>query len=76
MSSLLRTYTRSFERRPYITLCVANGILMSVGDISAQMLGLGVRSPRPFLRRLTGELTSASCGRFWEDSKGCSRCMI
>ncbi|KAL7337556.1 hypothetical protein BJY59DRAFT_717255 [Rhodotorula toruloides] len=41
MSSLLRTYTRSFERRPYITLCVANGILMSVGDISAQMLGLG-----------------------------------
>lgn len=43
MSSLLRTYTRSFERRPYLTLCVANGILMSVGDISAQMLGMGVR---------------------------------
>ncbi|GAA5922968.1 hypothetical protein JCM3775_006203 [Rhodotorula graminis] len=40
MSALLRTYSRNFERRPYITLCVANGLLMSIGDVSAQIIGL------------------------------------
>ncbi|GAA5825476.1 hypothetical protein JCM3770_001846 [Rhodotorula araucariae] len=40
MSALLRTYTRNFERRPYLTLCVANGLLMSIGDVSAQIIGL------------------------------------
>lgn len=47
MSALLRTYSRNFERRPYITLCVANGLLMSIGDVSAQIIGLSVRSPVP-----------------------------
>ncbi|GAA5850658.1 hypothetical protein JCM9279_006377 [Rhodotorula babjevae] len=40
MSALLRTYSRNFERRPYLTLCVANGLLMSIGDVSAQIIGL------------------------------------
>ncbi|BGP56419.1 hypothetical protein JCM8202_001841 [Rhodotorula sphaerocarpa] len=40
MSSLLRVYSRNFERRPYLTLCIANGVLMSIGDISAQIMGL------------------------------------
>ncbi|GAA5961384.1 hypothetical protein JCM21900_006688 [Sporobolomyces salmonicolor] len=40
MSTLLRVYTRSFERSPYLTLLIANGALMSLGDFSAQMLAL------------------------------------
>lgn len=40
MSALLRVYSRSFERRPYLTLCIANGLLMSLGDCSAQVMGL------------------------------------
>lgn len=40
MSALLRVYSRSFERRPYLTLCIANGLLMSIGDVSAQVMGL------------------------------------
>ncbi|GAA5849041.1 hypothetical protein JCM8547_006421 [Rhodosporidiobolus lusitaniae] len=38
MTTLLRVYTRSFERSPYLTLCIANGLLMSIGDLSAQLL--------------------------------------
>ncbi|GAA6010779.1 hypothetical protein JCM10207_005838 [Rhodosporidiobolus poonsookiae] len=38
MAALLRAYTRSFDRSPYLTLCVANSILMATGDISAQLL--------------------------------------
>ncbi|KAM0786551.1 hypothetical protein ACM66B_002008 [Microbotryomycetes sp. NB124-2] len=35
---LLQAYTRSFERHPYATLMVANGILSAIGDASAQTL--------------------------------------
>ena len=60
MSALLRTYSRNFERRPYLTLCVANGLLMSIGDVSAQIIGLSVRpslSPRGQRCRPTERLT-------------------
>ncbi|GAA5999699.1 Mpv17/PMP22 family protein [Rhodotorula paludigena] len=40
MAAILRTYSRNFERRPYLTLCVANSVLMSIGDVSAQLIGL------------------------------------
>lgn len=36
---LLTAYTRSFERSPYVTLLVTNGVLMGFGDFSAQTLG-------------------------------------
>lgn len=39
LSKAFSAYTRSFERSPYITLLVANGLLMSIGDLSAQTLG-------------------------------------
>ncbi|GAA5901985.1 hypothetical protein JCM8208_006655 [Rhodotorula glutinis] len=48
MSALLRTYSRNFERRPYITLCVANGLLMSIGDVSAQIIGLSTGASMVF----------------------------
>ncbi|BGP41145.1 hypothetical protein JCM10450v2_005177 [Rhodotorula kratochvilovae] len=48
MSALLRTYSRSFERRPYLTLCVANGLLMSIGDVSAQIIGLSTGASLAF----------------------------
>ncbi|KAK4046821.1 hypothetical protein OIV83_005817 [Microbotryomycetes sp. JL201] len=40
---LLKAYTRSFERHPYATLMVANGILSAIGDASAQTLGAYAR---------------------------------
>ncbi|SGZ26427.1 BQ5605_C024g09912 [Microbotryum silenes-dioicae] len=40
MSALMRAYTRSFERRPYVTLLIANGLLMSLGDGAAQSLAM------------------------------------
>jgi len=42
MSKLLRVYTRSFERNPSLTLLVANGTLMSLGDLGAQALAMSV----------------------------------
>ncbi|GAA5890128.1 hypothetical protein JCM6882_009236 [Rhodosporidiobolus microsporus] len=42
MTTLLRVYSRSFERSPYLTLCVANGVLSSIGDVTAQMLPLAL----------------------------------
>ncbi|SCV70514.1 BQ2448_1908 [Microbotryum intermedium] len=46
MSSLMRAYTRSFERRPYVTLLIANGLLMSLGDGAAQSLAM-LTAPAP-----------------------------
>ncbi|GAA5832603.1 hypothetical protein JCM11251_001383 [Rhodosporidiobolus azoricus] len=42
MTTLLRVYSRSFERSPYLTLCVANGLLSSIGDVTAQFLPLAL----------------------------------
>lgn len=38
MSKLLSLYSRSFERRPLLTLALTNGCLMALGDFSAQAL--------------------------------------
>ncbi|GAA5984555.1 hypothetical protein JCM11641_006547 [Rhodosporidiobolus odoratus] len=38
MSVILRAYTKAFERSPYLTLVCANSLLMSIGDVSAQLL--------------------------------------
>ncbi|BGP17451.1 hypothetical protein JCM10213_003266 [Rhodosporidiobolus nylandii] len=64
MTTLLRVYTRSFERSPYLTLCVANGLLASIGDISAQLLPLaGVPSESfDFSRTLRFAIFGASMG--------------
>ncbi|GAA5939908.1 Mpv17/PMP22 family protein [Sporobolomyces koalae] len=45
MSKLLRAYTRSFERSPSLTLVVANGALMSLGDLGAQALAMSSGVP-------------------------------
>ncbi|GAA5886441.1 hypothetical protein JCM16303_001410 [Sporobolomyces ruberrimus] len=45
MSKLLRAYTRSFERSPSLTLVVANGALMSIGDLGAQALAMSSGIP-------------------------------
>jgi hypothetical protein len=49
MAALLKVYTRSFEKSPYLTLCIANGLLMSIGDVSAQLLPIAVRILLPTL---------------------------
>ncbi|GAA6036812.1 hypothetical protein JCM8097_003490 [Rhodosporidiobolus ruineniae] len=62
MSSLLRVYTRSFERSPYLTLCVANGLLASVGDIAAQTLIPGAGAAFDATRTLRFLVFGASMG--------------
>ncbi|KAM0750768.1 hypothetical protein T439DRAFT_325825 [Meredithblackwellia eburnea MCA 4105] len=42
--SLLNTYTRNFERRPYLTLFITNGVLMALGDCCAQTIFSGSAS--------------------------------
>lgn len=48
MASALRAYSRQFERRPYLTLLITNGLLFSLGDVSAQLLSLGGAAPLAF----------------------------
>ncbi|KAI5477973.1 protein Mpv17 [Pseudohyphozyma bogoriensis] len=36
---LMGAYTRAFERSPYATLLITNGVLMGLGDVTAQTLG-------------------------------------
>ncbi|GAA5826174.1 hypothetical protein JCM5353_003833 [Sporobolomyces roseus] len=60
MSKLLRVYTRSFERNPSLTLLVANGTLMSLGDLGAQALAMS--SGVPFAYDATRTLRFAMFG--------------
>ncbi|GAA5833606.1 hypothetical protein JCM3766R1_002587 [Sporobolomyces carnicolor] len=62
MSKLLRAYTRSFERSPSLTLVVANGTLMSLGDIGAQALAMSAGVDYDAARTLRFAVFGASMG--------------
>ncbi|GAA6061144.1 hypothetical protein JCM10212_001744 [Sporobolomyces blumeae] len=64
MSKLLRVYTRSFERKPYLTLLIANGTLMSIGDLGAQALAMSSGVPFAYdaARTLRFAIFGASMG--------------
>lgn len=60
-SKMLRLYSKSFERSPYLTLLCTNALLMGLGDISAQTMHSFNASPELLSQAFDYERTMRYC---------------